>query len=111
MSSSRGNLGFHQTIMPLLENKYVRQDFPVDRKIKLDISKGILNSVVSHVVTKSRGSMGEKQIYGKSWGQIKWPRGICAAVKPWRAVNKQAGCCCRINPGLEHCFTSNCHVD
>lgn len=47
----------------------------------------------------------------KSQGQAKWPGGICAAVKPRRAVNKQAGCCCRINPGLEHSFTPNWHVD
>lgn len=29
---------------------------------------------------------------------MKRPRGICAAAKAQRAVNKQAGCCCRINP-------------
>lgn len=90
----------------------MRQDFFADRKTKPDISKGILNSVVSHMVTKNKGGgMGEKQIDRESWGQTKWPRGICAAVKPQRAVNKQAGCCCRINPGPGHCFTPNCHVD
>lgn len=30
---------------------------------------------------------------------MKRPRGICAAAKAQRAVNKQAGCCSRINPG------------
>lgn len=42
---------------------------------------------------------------------MKGPRGMCAAVKPQRTVNKQAGCCCRINPGSERCFCSNCHVN
>lgn len=30
--------------------------------------------------------------------RAKWPLGVSAVVKPWRSVNKQAGCCCWINP-------------
>lgn len=60
------------------------------------------------------GSMGERgtkrETEWESWGPTKWPQGICAAVKPWRSVNKQAGCCFTINHGLERCFISNCHV-
>lgn len=47
--------------------------------------------------------MGRQQ--GERKRETKWPWGICAAGKPWRSVDTQAGGCCRINSGRGHCFS------
>ena len=107
--SSRDKVDLYQTDLPVpqLNNNILcplRLQFSVDKKTRPDIGKAKLNRAVSHVFTKSIGERERDRTLGPNAVAL----GFCAAVKLRRSVNKQAGCCWRINGGPELHFQMPC---